>query len=171
MNSYKHIITKSHGCFEVYIIFINVKFTETFLRKLYMENPNNTNLLGFSNMLRLYGIDTQAGKITNKETFENEILPFLTRIDDAFVVVENCKGNKYKLYTDKETYIEKDVFFNKWDGSFLAFEKTQHSGEPQYENHRKEEKLQKFYSILGYGGLLTLCLLSVLTNENFFQRA
>ncbi len=153
-----------------YILFlINVKFTVTFLRKLYMENPNNTNLLGFSNMLRLYGIDTQAGKITNKETFENEILPFLTRIDDAFVVVENCKGNKYKLYTDKETYIEKDVFFNKWDGSFLAFEKTQHSGEPQYENHRKEEKLQKFYSILGYGGLLTLCLLSVLTNENFFS--
>lgn len=128
-----------------YILFlINVKFTVTFLRKLYMENPNNTNLLGFSNMLRLYGIDTQAGKITNKETFENEILPFLTRIDDAFVVVENCKGNKYKLYTDKETYIEKDVFFNKWDGSFLAFEKTQHSGEPQYKIIERKKNCKSF---------------------------
>lgn len=44
------------------LFLLNVKFTETFLRKLYMENPNNTNLLGLSNMLRLYGIDTQAGK-------------------------------------------------------------------------------------------------------------
>lgn len=151
------------------LFLLNVKFTEVFLRKLYMENPNNTNLLGFSNMLRFYGIDTQAGKITNKETFENEILPFLTRVDDAFVVVENYKDNKYKLYTDKETYIEKDAFFKKWDGTFLAFEKTQFSGEPQYKNHRKEEKQQKLYSILGYGGLLILCLLSVLTNENTFS--
>ena len=54
------------------LFLLNVKFTSTFLRKLYMENPNNTNLLGFSNMLRFYGIDTQPGKITNKETFENE---------------------------------------------------------------------------------------------------
>lgn len=101
------------------LFLLNIKFTCTFLHKLYMENPNNTNLLGFSNMLRLYGIDTQAGKITNTETFGNEILPFLTRIDDAFVVVENCKENIYKLYTDEYTYIEKDAFFEKWDGTFL----------------------------------------------------
>lgn len=82
------------------LFLLNIKFTCTFLHKLYMENPNNTNLLGFSNMLRLYGIDTQAGKITNTETFGNEILPFLTRIDDAFVVVENCKENIYKGSTD-----------------------------------------------------------------------
>lgn len=151
------------------LFLLNIKFTCTFLHKLYMENPNNTNLLGFSNMLRLYGIDTQAGKITNTETFGNEILPFLTRIDDAFVVVENCKENIYKLYTDEYTYIEKDAFFEKWDGTFLAFEKTQYSGEPQYENHRKEERLQTLYIILGYCGLLVLCVLSVLANENIFS--
>ena len=71
------------------LFLLNVKFTSTFLRKLYMENPNNTNLLGFSNMLRFYGIDTQPGKITNKETFENEIIPFLTKLHDDFVVVED----------------------------------------------------------------------------------
>lgn len=151
------------------LFLLNVKFTCTFLHKLYMENPNNTNLLGFSNMLRLYGIDTQAGKITNTEIFGNEILPFLTRLDDAFVVVENCKENIYKLYTDEYTYIEKDAFFEKWDGTFLAFEKTQYSGEPQYENHRKEERLQTLYIILGYGGLLVLCVFSVLANENIFS--
>ncbi len=34
------------------LFLINVKFTETFLRKLYMENPNNTNLLGLSAILQ-----------------------------------------------------------------------------------------------------------------------
>lgn len=33
------------------LFLLNIKFTCTFLHKLYMENPNNTNLLGFSNML------------------------------------------------------------------------------------------------------------------------
>ncbi len=148
---------------------LNIKFTDSFLRKLYIENPNNSNLLGFSNMLRLYGVDTQAGKITNKETFENEILPFLTKIDNSFVVVEDCNDNKYKIYSDKYTYIEKVAFFKKWDGTFLAFEKTQQSCEPQYEIHRKKRKLQKLYTILGYGALLILCLLPVLTNENIFS--
>ena len=142
------------------LFLLNVKFTSTFLRKLYMENPNNTNLLGFSNMLRFYGIDTQPGKITNKETFENEIIPFLTKLHDDFVVVvEDCKDNKYKVFSDIYTYIEKDTFLKIWDGTFLAFEKTPQSCEPQYENHRKEEKSKKIFTILGYGSLLILCLL------------
>lgn len=32
------------------LFLLNVKFTSTFLRKIYMEDPNNTNLLGFSNI-------------------------------------------------------------------------------------------------------------------------
>lgn len=148
------------------LFLLNVKFTSTFLRKLYMENPNNTNLLGFSNMLRFYGIDTQPGKITNKETFENEIIPFLTKLHDDFVVVEDCKDNKYKVFSDIYTYIEKDTFLKIWDGTFLAFEKTPQSCEPQYENHRKEEKSKKIFTILGYGSLLILCLLIVTTKEN-----
>lgn len=58
------------------LFLLNVKFSCTFLHKLYMENPNNTNLLGFSNMLRLYGIDTQAGKITNTEILEMRFFHF-----------------------------------------------------------------------------------------------
>lgn len=151
------------------LFLINVKFTETFLRKLYMENPNNTNLLGFSNMLRLYGIDTQAGNIANKKSFGNEILPFLTRLNDTFELVEDYKDNIYTIYSDKYTYIEKDAFLKRWDGTFLAFEKTQHSGEPQYEGHRKKERLGKLYTILGYSSLLILCLLTALKNENIFS--
>lgn len=151
------------------LLLLDVKFTDTFLCKLYMENPNNSNLLGFSNMLRLYGIDTQAGQIANKKSFRNEILPFLTRLNDTFVLVEDYKDNIYTVYSDKYTYIEKDVFLKKWDGTFLAFEKTQHSGEPQYENNRKEERLQKLYTILGYGSLLVLCLVTALTNGDIFS--
>ncbi len=144
------------------LFLLNVKFTYRYLCKIYMENPNNTNLLGFSNILRLYGVDTQAGKIANKETFGNEILPFLTRLDDVFVVVEETKDNGYKLYSDKYTYIEKSTFLKKWDGTFLAFEKTKQSCEPQYENNKKEDRQQRFYAIMSCCSLLLLCLLTIL---------
>lgn len=76
VNSNKHLNTENHGCIKAYFISFKCKIYKYFLRKIYMEDPNNTNLLGFSNMLRLYGIDTQAGKIPIRKILEMRFFHF-----------------------------------------------------------------------------------------------
>ena len=101
-----------------------------------------------------YNLELFHGSTIAFKDMALSILPYLLTtsakkqgVDNKIVILTATSGDTGKAamagFADvpgTEIIVFYPSFFEKWDGTFLAFEKTQYSGEPQYENHRKEER-------------------------------
>ena len=110
---------------------LKIPYTKQYLRKIFVTNPNKDNLLGFVNIFTYYGIDTQAIRTSNISVLSKDLLPCLAAFHNKFVIIEEIRNGKVKLFTIKGyQYLTVEDFEKEWNGVLLLLERAEHYGEP-----------------------------------------
>ena len=139
---------------------LNVKHTNGFSNEYFNEHPHKYNLFGLSQMLSDYGIENAATQIIDKEKDITEIeTPFIAHFGGDFVVVYNVELNKvFFLWKGNELILPISEFSEAWSGVVLFAESSEQSIEPDYKEHRKNDRL----NFLKKGALFSVCGLILL---------
>lgn len=167
-NMFGIISNKGTNAFVSFLKCTKVKYTNAMANRIYNEHPNKYNLLGISQMLKLYGIENVGLTVWNREEdLMNIHLPFIAYVGDEFVVI-------YKITQDKVFYISNgediDVsisrFWKLWTGVILLCEVNEKSMEPDYYKNLKDEIISNSLFIL-----LIISLISgiIISAKNTFQ--
>ncbi|MDU1890056.1 MAG: vitamin K epoxide reductase family protein [Dysgonomonas sp.] len=133
MNNNKNVLS-------LFLKQLKVKFTNTYVNKLYDEHPQKDSLAGISEMLSDYKIENLGIKMNNKDEFTALETPFLISLDNNITLVRKLTNEYvYCVWKGEKLKLSIKEFKDKWDGIALLAEKNEKSAEPNYkENHIKE---------------------------------
>ncbi len=135
--------------FVAYIDLLGVKYTNKYANKYFNEHPHKYNLFGLSEMLTNYGVHNTGLKITNKEDLHSLEPPFIAHAGNQFVTVKSVSENKISYYWQEKTLtVPLKDFFDIWSGVVLIAETDETSSEPNYSQHKKEERVASVLSLL-----------------------
>lgn len=150
---------------------LNVKHTHSYSSRFYNEHPHKYNLYGLSKILSDYNIENVGVKINNKEDeIFNLEAPFIVYLGTDFAIVYKITSVKvHYIWKEKKMELSVDNFCKLWNGVTLLVEINEKSAEPNYLEHRKQERLSLVQNILLTGAisiLITLTFISNLTYNN-----
>jgi len=139
---------------------LGVKHTNSFSNRYFNEHPHKYNLFGLSKMLSDYGVDNVATRISDKEKDIADIeTPFVAHFGGDFAVVHQVESDKVSLiWRGSEHVLPVSGFIEAWSGIVLLAEPSEKSGEPDYQEHRKSERLD----FLKKAALFATCCLILL---------
>ena len=156
---------------------LKVKHTGEFSNRYFNEHPHKYSLYGLSKMLSDYGVVNVGTRIADKENdLFNIECPFIAHFGGDFVVVykvETPKSHEGDLDLNSPFrgqglvhYLWKGIdhdlpvseFIQAWTGVVLLAESSEKSIEPEYEEHRKKERLNflKKAALFFLGSLILL---------------
>ena len=146
-----------------YLRLLGVRHTADYASWLYREHPYRDSLFGLSQMLSDYHVQTLALRLEKKVSELLELdAPFIAFANNEFVLVHRLSPDQISYYwrDGKSITLDVNTFLGTWSGVVLLAEKTEQSGEPDYEKHRKAEWVNRGEKML-LGGicLILLCLL------------
>ena len=133
--------SKGENIFTIFLDLLKVKYTNDFSNRYFNEHPHKYNLFGLSKMLSDYGVENAGTRIADKEKdLFNIECPFTAHTGNDFVVVHKIEPDKvHYLWKGKEINLSVSQFIQSWSGVILLTETTPDSGEPDYQEHRKNE--------------------------------
>ena len=146
-----------------YLRLLGVRHTVDYASRFYREHPYRDSLFGLSQMLSNYHVQTLALRLEKKISELLELdAPFIAFANNEFVLVHRLSPDQISYYwrDGKSITLDVNTFLGTWSGVVLLAEKTEQSGEPDYEKHRKAAWVNRGEKIL-LGGicLILLCLL------------
>lgn len=146
---------------------LNVKYTRHFSQRKYAEHPNKNNMLGLSQMLSDYKVESEGIKVDDKNTFDLVSLkpPFIAQMGTGFAVVSSISNQRIACkLNDLDIIIDDNQFRKSWTGVLLLVEANKDSEEPNYNEHRKKELLINLKNNLLIGTIFILCIIGLLYN-------
>jgi uncharacterized membrane protein len=165
MSIFKSIISPTQNCDEIAVRFcklLDIRVTETTVKKEITQHPNYPSLLSISDALRSYKVEN----ISIKTTIDN-----LSTLQTPVIVQVNGKKTNYSLFgiinqflsnnqinwynpeKKKNELIDKSTFETLFTGYALLAETNIESGEIDYQKKRNEEKRQNIFN-----GVITLSI-------------
>ena len=147
---------------------LNVKYTRHFSQRKYAEHPNKNNMLGLSQMLSDYKVESEGIKVDDKNTFDLVSLkpPFIAQMGTGFAVVSSISNQRIACkLNDLDIIIDDNQFRKSWTGVLLLVEANKDSEEPNYNEHRKKELLINLKNNLLIGTIFILCIIGLLYNQ------
>jgi uncharacterized membrane protein len=119
-------------------------------------NIRTNTTYGLSKMLSDYGVDNGAIEITDKENDLAAIkTPFIAHFGGDFAAVQKVEADKVSfIWRGDKQILPVDKFIESWTGIVLLAESSERSGEPDYKEHVKTERLSllkkaSFFFMLG----------------------
>ena len=148
---------KQENTFVALLDLLKINYTKDFSNQYFNEHPHKYNLFGLSKMLLEYGIENAAIRIGDKEKdiFEIEA-PFIAHFGGDFAVVQKIEPDKVSfLWRANKHVLPVSEFVKAWTGIVLLAEPSEKSIEPDYREHKKNERL----NFLKKAALITACSL------------
>ena len=151
MNNILQLILKS----------LNVKYTKKYTEKLFTTHPNRDNLLGLSEMLSYYAIESHGLRFSNKRDLLScgSLVPAVAHLHKGFALIDHISQKKIR-YTigGKQISSNPEEFYNIWSGVLLSIKRTQKSIEPDYKKHIVDEtfSILKTFSFLVSIGIIVI---------------
>ena len=130
--------------FSRFIEALSVPHTSNYTEEIYQENPYKHTLYGLSILLKKYKVDNFAIRVDDKHELMKGGVPFIAEVSDDLVIVTsiNKAQVKYDWYGEIVTK-SLDEFLHIWTGVVLFASPNEASQEPNYEEHRKLQNVQK----------------------------
>ena len=131
-------------------------------------HPDYPSLLAISDILNQFNILNGAFKIP-PEQLQNIPLPFIAHIRDnrgEFILVEEIENGQI-FYNNQKLSLEN--FYKKFDGNVLAIESIETAGEINYTINRRKELLNSIRNPISIGGFLTIAILALIFQSNYFN--
>lgn len=141
---------KQQNIFVALLKLLNIKYTKNFSNQYFNEHPHKYNLFGLSRMLSEYGIENTTAMVTNKKRSILEIKPpFIAHLQKDFVIVHQITSNKiFFSQNGNNNILTIDQFIEIWTGIVLVAEPSEKSIEPEYQKHKKTERLNILQKVL-----------------------
>ena len=159
--------TTGDNVFVSFLELLKVKHTKEFSNQYFNEHPHKYNLFGISKMLSEYGIENAAIRITDKEKDILEIeTPFIAHFGGDFAVAYQVEANEISfLWRGNKHVLPALEFANGWSGVVLLAETSEKSIEPDYEGHRKIERLNFLKKTLLFSACSLILLLAYISRS------
>ena len=143
----------------------NVKATITFLKLLKINVNNSTvdetlqnhpdwpSLLCISDSLNKWNIPNAAGKVEPADIYQlpTPFIAFTGGIENPLEIVSEVSEKKITSYSkryNKPVIEDKETFLERWNGIYLMAEKTEKSGEKNFELNKKRAFIKNLIPIL-----------------------
>ena len=118
-------------------------YTQRYVDELTDRHPFANSMLGLSQMLREYKIQT-IGIRSNDKSFDDLPLPFIAHLGTSFIVIVNVTSTTITyLWEGREEQFTREDFLQHWTGNVLLGEISADSEEPEYKKHVCELKKKK----------------------------
>lgn len=170
---FKHIISPLQNCDEIVVRFcklLEIRVTETTLKKEISEHPDYPSLLSVSEVFHLFKIDHLPLK-TTISSFDSFSAPFIVQINEQtsgqtlFAIVNKVLPDGmiswYHPEKKKNEHIRKEEFEKLFTGYVMLAKANEMSGETNYRIKRKEEKFHNLRNLFLILALPTLLLISI----------
>jgi thiol-disulfide isomerase/thioredoxin len=138
---------------------IKLPYTSGFLKEKLLTHPEPESLLSISDTLAEYKVESLALQI-GEDKLDQLPLPCVVQINQNpypyFSCLSQVSADRVEYLDDKGKTAElaKAEFITKWTGVTLVLEKGEDSGEPEYQQRRKEQLTYKaLLFLLGAVGL------------------
>lgn len=131
-----------------------IRHTKIFSEKLFLEHPNKNNMLGLSQMLKVYGLDMVGVRFVDKENAKLPT-PCILHISGGFVVATKLEtGMISYIWNDNPVTKEVSDFCQIWTGHALMAKDQDFAkaAEPDYRKNKRRETLillQKYVIAIG----------------------
>lgn len=147
--------------FNYFLYKLKVKHTSYYATLIFNEHPNKYNLLGLSDLLTVYGVDNNAFILDNKEDISKIPLPFIAYAGGDLVTVDIINKEQIGyLWNGKHITVAMSDFFKIWSGIVLVALPNLMSGEPDYQQHKKEENLRIIQNGIIGGIVITIFIIT-----------
>lgn len=127
---------------EKFLKLSKVNVTKNTIASKILEHPNHPSLLSISDALKHWNMDVFAASINFNELIEANTICIaqIKKEDDYFITIKKCSSQKVHYYDESNTLIEQsqEEFLKIWTGIVLFAEKTEKSGEENYNNERNK---------------------------------
>ncbi|MDF2476949.1 MAG: hypothetical protein K0S24_2432 [Sphingobacterium sp.] len=170
MKSLFKIQNKGDNVLTNFLVAAKIKYSSSYSERLFNEHPHKFNLYGLSSMLNSYKIQNAAIKINNKEVdIDNIQSPFIAHVGANFVVVEQVTAGTVSYRSgEKDFYLERNDFLERWSGITLLAEPDEHSIEPSYRANKLKDNIDMSIGIILF--LLTsFYLIPLLMSHSLFS--
>jgi len=138
----------------------------------FQKHPDPQSLLAFSDLFDRWNVPNAAYQVSLEELLETELpLPFIACFKKSeFVLVTKKTASQIVVSNDRwnNHVLSLDEFNNKYQGTILAVEKEESSGESDYAVKRKKEIVEYFRVPLVLSGVLLLIAIYFLLNHRYF---
>lgn len=128
---------------ELFLDAIEVRYNKQFADKLYYEHPHRYNMYGLKRMLDVYGVKSLGVNIDSKD-LSVLTYPCILHTYSDFVIGLDCSSDTITfLLHGKKKCVNHDTFNGTWTGNALMIEETTNAFEPDYKEHKREERVSK----------------------------
>ena len=137
---------------------LNIPHTRTFTNRTFNEHPYKYTLFGLSRMLEEYGVETCGVRFSDKEAAMNDLkTPFVAQVSGDLALVTRIADDAvtYRWY-DHHVHVTREQFLGLWSGVALIVAPDEHSGEPHYAEHRRNEQI---YNVKKWGAIGSIAIL------------
>ena len=142
---------------------LGVNVTENTLKTAFKFHPDYPSLSTLSDVLSEWKVDNLAVKISPQQ-LQEITFPAIAHIEDGrdgyFVLLQSFQNQQVSYWDSEKGDITEtlELFTSKWQGVTLLLEKSEHSGEPDFEKLTRKET---FGNIEKWIGFITLGLVGL----------
>lgn len=136
---------------------IGVKYTTQRLSEELRNTPYINTMYGVGILLSKYNIDCNCVRLKNKEDIKTIPLGIII-YKGAFAIVRDVTDNGCLLtFGHGEKEIPLTELYEGWNGVIMIVHKSEFSGEPDYDKHKKEETVRRIKAL----GFCALCVVGI----------
>ncbi|WP_165020444.1 vitamin K epoxide reductase family protein [Dysgonomonas sp. ZJ279] len=153
---------------ELFLGQLKIKYTKSYLNKLYDEHPYKNTLFGISDILSKYNLKTTGLQINTDENMGELNTPFITGINNKFAVVSKITNDNVQyLGEDDRKTIPINDFLNRWNGTILIAEQNNESIEPNYSQHKRVETFNFLRNKVLQVSIVLLSILGIISGHSY----
>lgn len=142
---------------------LHIPHTRSCTNRLFEEHPYKYTLFGLHRMLAEYGVESEGMRFADKEEALLTLqAPFVVQVaNDLAVVTEITETDVAYTWYDKTLRVSHEVFLSQWSGVTLLVAPSPEAGEPDYEAHRRAERVLRLkrWGAAGSMAVILVCLL------------
>ena len=134
---------------------LQIPHTRTYTNRTFDEHPYKYTLYGLSRMLSDYGVENRGVRFDDKESALAELCsPFVAQVsgDLALVIRITDEDVTYRWYGE-DVRVPHKQFQSIWSGVALLVNPSDEAGEPDFEEHRHAERIQRLKAWGAAGGI------------------
>ncbi|MBQ4483726.1 MAG: thioredoxin domain-containing protein [Prevotella sp.] len=154
---------------EILLEQLDVKYTHTYVTKMYNEHPHKYNMFGLFDILHSYDINAVGVNIENKD-YEKLAFPCVLHINGGFVVATEIADKEITYYWNGRKFsLSMETFNTMWTGNAIVIDGDSDASEPNYNDHLREERLGLLKKMLFAATLFVSIFIGLLYNYTHYS--
>lgn len=154
---------------EILLKQLDVKYTYSYVTKVYNEHPHKYNMYGLFDILQSYNINAVGINVEDKD-YAKLSFPCILHINNGFVVASKLSNKKIDYYWNGRYFsLSLEKFNSMWTGNAIVIDGDSEASEPNYIAHLHEERIGILKKALFAITFFVLLFLGISKNYHYYD--